>query len=130
MPSSIDQKIRSRIEQFVTDLHALIREAAVASVADALADARSTSPAALARRPDAARMGRRVKGAKRDPQVLESLTDRLLGFIAKNAGQRIEQIAASLGTTTKELALPAKKLIGEKKVRTTGQKRATKYFAR
>jgi len=130
MPSSIDQKIRSRIEQFVTDLHALIREAAVASVADALTDARSPSPAARAHRPNAARMGRRVKGAKRDPQALENLTGRLLGFIAKNAGQRIEQIAASLGTTTKELALPAKKLIGEKKVRTTGQKRATKYFAR
>jgi hypothetical protein len=130
MASSIDQKIRTRIEQFVTDLHALIREAAVTSVASALNDDRPTSPALRAGRRHAPRMSRRGRGAKRNPQVLEHLTQRLFGAITKNAGQRIEQIAARMGTTTKELALPAKKLISEKKVRTTGQKRATKYFAR
>jgi len=130
MASPIDQQIRNRIDQFATDLNALIREAAVASVAHALQDAHPTSAAPRARRVDATRMGNRAKGEKRDPQLLEHLTERLRGFIAKNAGQRIEQIAVSLGTTTKELALPAKKLIAEKKVRTTGQKRATKYFAR
>jgi hypothetical protein len=130
MASPINEQIRDRIDQFVTELDALIREAAVTSVAQALQDGRTTSAKLPARRADAPRAARRGKGAKRDPQVLEDLTKRLLGFIAKNAGQRIEQIAGSLGATTKELALPAKKLIAEKKVRTTGQKRATKYFAR
>lgn len=40
----------------------------------------------------------------------------------------MEQIAKTLGTTTKELALPAKKLIAEKKIKTKGERRATKYF--
>jgi hypothetical protein len=33
-------------------------------------------------------------------------------------------------TTTKELALPARKLLEAKKIKTTGQKRATKYLVR
>jgi len=58
------------------------------------------------------------------------LIKKLHGYIAKNPGQRIEQIAASLDISTKELNLPAKKLISEKKLSTKGQKRATTYFAK
>ena len=47
-----------------------------------------------------------------------------------NPGQRIEQIADGMGTSTKELNLPAKKLIAGKQLKTKGQKRATQYFSR
>jgi hypothetical protein len=72
----------------------------------------------------------RKKGAKRTQEELDQLIKKLHGYIAKNPGQRIEQIAQGLDITTKELNLPAKKLISEKKLSTKGQKRATTYFAK
>jgi hypothetical protein len=70
---------------------------------------------------------RKAKGGKRSAEDLATLTAKLGGFIAKNPGQRIEQIAKAMGTTTKDLALPAKKLIASGAVKTRGQKRATVY---
>lgn len=70
------------------------------------------------------------KGAKRSPEALEILTRKLLGYITKNPGERIEQIGVGLGLPTKELVLPAKKLIGDGSVRTKGAKRATAYFSK
>jgi len=72
----------------------------------------------------------RRKGAKRDPQELEALTEKLNVYVKAHGGQRIEQIAQGMGTSTKELALPAKKLLATKKIRTTGTRRATKYFGK
>jgi hypothetical protein len=43
-------------------------------------------------------------------------------------GQRIEQLARAMGTATKEMALPVRKLIGDGVLRTEGARRATKYF--
>ena len=65
---------------------------------------------------------------KRSPDELAKLTQSLFTHVKRNPGQRIEQIGQALGVSTKELALPAKKLIGEKKLGTKGQKRATTYF--
>jgi hypothetical protein len=70
----------------------------------------------------------RAKGAKRSPDELEKLTGQLLTYIKGNAGQRIEQIADGMGTSTKELNLPAKKLLSTKAIKTKGHKRATQYF--
>ncbi len=49
--------------------------------------------------------------------------------MGKNPGLRIEQINKQLGTTTKSLALPIRKLVAEKRVKTKGAKRSTAYFA-
>jgi predicted transcriptional regulator len=65
---------------------------------------------------------------KRDPQELAQLTDSLYSHIQSNPGQRIEEIARAMGTSTKELNLPAKKLIQSKQVKTRGHKRATQYY--
>jgi hypothetical protein len=70
----------------------------------------------------------RAKGAKRTPEELEELTKNVLAHIKKNPGQRVEQIAEALGTSTKELALPIIKL--GKALKTQGQRRGTKYTAR
>ena len=48
--------------------------------------------------------------------------------IKSNPGQGVEQIAKALGTSTKELTLPIRKLLGDKKITSKGQKRATRYF--
>ena len=46
-----------------------------------------------------------------------------------NPGLRIEQINKQLGTTTKDLALPIRKLIAEGALKAKGEKRSTTYFA-
>jgi hypothetical protein len=48
----------------------------------------------------------------------------------KHPGERIEQIAKGLGAPSKELQLPTRKLLDDKKIRKKGQKRATTYFAK
>ncbi len=138
MANSLDDRIRARVEQFAAELAELIRESAMETVSVALAGARP-SPGRGGRRAAAAvaprgggrgRAASREKGAKRPPDEIERLTGRLLDYVKNNPGQRIEQIADGMGTSTKELNLPAKKLITGKQLKTKGQKRATQYFAR
>ena len=136
--ANISDTVRAALDAFVNDLSSLIQEAALESVEQALAEA-STIPGRGARGARGARAAApsfvslsqsRKKGAKRTPEELEQLIKKLHGYIAKNPGQRIEQIAQGLDISTKELNLPAKKLISEKKLSTKGQKRATTYFAK
>lgn len=133
--ANINDTIRSALDAFVDDLSNLIQQAALESVEQALASAsaipgrrgrgaRDVAPAFISLAQN------RKKGAKRTPEELEQLIKKLHGYIAKNPGQRIEQIAQGLDISTKELNLPAKKLISEKKLSTKGQKRATTYFAK
>ena len=68
------------------------------------------------------------KGQKRSRAVIEQTTERLLAHIKANKGQRIEEIARELGVTTKDLKLSAQKLLGDKAVKTKGNRRATRYF--
>jgi hypothetical protein len=135
--ANISDTIRAALDAFVNDLSSLIQEAALESVEQALAEA-STIPGrgrggrgARTAAPSFVSLSQnRKKGAKRTPEELEQLIKKLHGYIAKNPGQRIEQIAQGLDISTKELNLPAKKLISDKKLSTKGQKRATTYFAK
>jgi len=134
--ANINDAIRAALDAFVEDISTLIQQAALASVEQALAGAsaipgRRGGRAARGAAPVFASLAQsRKKGAKRTPEELEQLIKKLHSYIAKNPGQRIEQIAQGLDISTKELNLPAKKLISEKKLSTKGQKRATTYFAK
>ncbi|MGC4089804.1 MAG: DNA-binding protein [Polyangiaceae bacterium] len=136
--SSVPDQVRSLVESFVAEMSDLIRRSAMETVQHALAGGeaprRGRRGAAAGRRGAAlapvkgARV--RAKGAKRSPDELEELTSQLLAYVKGNPGQRIEQIAEGMSTSTKELNLPAKKLIGSKALKTRGHKRATQYFPR
>jgi hypothetical protein len=79
---------------------------------------------------DAAPIARsRGRGAKRSSEELDKLAERFQTFVKENPGLRIEQINKQLGTTTKDLALPIRKLISEGAIKTKGEKRSTTYFA-
>jgi hypothetical protein len=132
MPNiDIDNRVRSLIDSFADQLSALIRESAMETVQEALGGLGSSGRGRRAGgRAAIALSSLRPKGQKRDPQELTELRGRLLDFIKGNSGLRIEQIAEGLKTSTRELNLPVKKLIAEKLVKTRGQKRATRYFAR
>ena len=70
----------------------------------------------------------RGRGAKRSSDELDQLADAFVEFVAKNPGLRIEQINKQLGTTTKDLALPIRKLVADGTVKVKGKKRSTAYF--
>ena len=72
--------------------------------------------------------GGRGRGAKRTSDELEKMADSFHAFVMKHPGLRIEQINKQLGTTTKDLALPIRKLIAEGALKTKGEKRSTAYF--
>jgi len=129
--SNTDAAIRDAVDAFVEQLRDLIQQAALESVRVALNGGAVTS-----RR--GSKPGRTLsvlssphrKGAKRTPEELEKLVTKFHSHVAKNPGQRIEQIGKTLGVPTKELTLPVRKLMGEKKLSTKGAKRATTYFAK
>lgn len=68
------------------------------------------------------------RGAKRTAADLEALSEKFASFVKAKPGLRIEQINKELGTSTKDLALPIRKLIAERVISAKGQKRSTTYF--
>ena len=157
--STTDNQIRERVESFVKDLEALIRQAAVSAVADVLgvgarpAKSQSAPAAKATRAPRAAapaakpakkagRPGRPAaapaaaapsrgskKRIRRTLKELDAVGVRIAEYVAKNPGQRAEQIKKALKLGANDWALPIKKLVDERRVSAKGQKRATTYFA-
>ena len=70
---------------------------------------------------------RRGRGGKRSPEKIAKLADKLLTHIAANSGQRAEQISEAMKISTGDLSLPLKKLVADKKVKTSGVARGTTY---
>src|SRR5262245_30421827 len=69
------------------------------------------------------------RGVKRTPEDLEQISTKFVAFVKSHPGLRIEQINKELGTTTKDLALPIRKLISDGVLKAKGKKRSTTYFA-
>lgn len=135
-----DAGVRELVDTFVTKLEQLIRdeirrgfEAAIGGSAPARRGRPPGRPAASAPAPAASKKfasPSRKKGEKRSPEQIAAVQTALADYIAKTPGQRIEEIGRALKLPTKDLTRPISKLIAGKKVKTTGQKRATKYFPR
>jgi hypothetical protein len=127
MSNDIEARIEARVREFVAELGALVREAAIASVNDALG---GNGHARRGRgRPRGARpTGGRAKGQKRAPAELSALTTQLLAAIKRAPGSRIEQIGKAMSVPTKELTLPIRKLLANSSIKKRGQKRATAYY--
>lgn len=126
--NDLDRIIRARVEAFVQEISELVRNAAL----DAVTDALGGSSKAI-RPPKAKSSGQRAhagrsKGAKRSSAEMDRLTASILAHIAANPGTGAREIAAELGLSTKDVALPVKKLVAAGALTTKGQKRATKYF--
>jgi DNA-binding NtrC family response regulator len=85
-------------------------------------------PAKSASAAAASAAAKRRAGEKRSPALLAQVTEQVFNHVKSNAGQGVEQIAKALGTSTKELTLPIRKLLADKKITSKGQKRATRYF--
>lgn len=132
--------IRSRVDAFVADLQELIRTAALGAVMMSLeagvpgstgrrrmrAASRATRRAASAVRTAARKAGKRIRRSTED---VEALAAKVLAHVKANAGHRLEDIGRGLRMDTKHLKRPIQKLRAERRLKTEGQKRGTKYFA-
>ncbi len=133
-------RIHAIVTQFVEDLTAAIQEEGAAAFKAAIAGEHEVGNG---RRTLAGQVGngrrkpgpkpkaaKRAKGAKRTAEEIDAVTKSLLAAIKKKPGQRIEEIGKGMNVSTKDLALPVAKLFDAKAIRTTGTRRATKYFPR
>ena len=123
MPN-LNSDIQRLVDGFVAQVTELARRAAIETLESALGSGGSRGNGG-----GLGRIGRsRGRGAKRTSNELEKLQDDFQSFVAKNPGLRIEQINKQLGTTTKDLALPIRKLVADGSLKTKGKKRSTQYF--
>jgi hypothetical protein len=139
--SDLSQEISGLVDEFVSKVTGLARQAAIealngalgatsggAGAARAASKARGasqpSSPAALVRRGGATSK----PGAKRPPEEMARIKDQVLAYVNANPGNRVEHIKVALGYPTKDLSLPIKKLIAEGAIRAEGEKRATTYL--
>jgi predicted HTH transcriptional regulator len=123
--SDFQTEMNRVVQGFVAQITDLARRAAIDTLESALTGrgARRGKGAALT-------ISRgRGKGAKRSSDELEKLSEQFVEFVRANPGLRIEQINKQLGTSTKDLALPIRKLVSDGTVKAKGQKRSTTYFA-
>jgi hypothetical protein len=129
--SDFQTEMNRVVQGFVAQITELARRAAIDTLESAFGGRSGRSaPAAAALVATLGRVGRPRggRGAKRSSADLEALSQRFASFVKANPGLRIEQINKELGTTTKDLALPIRKLISEGVISAKGQKRSTTYF--
>jgi hypothetical protein len=130
--SNFQNEMNQVVEGFVAQITELARRAALNTLEATFAShgAGRAAIAAPLRAAVSAGAGRPRggRGAKRRPEDLEALCNQFASFVKSHPGLRIEQINKELGTSTKELALPIRKLIAESRITAKGQKRSTTYF--
>ena len=132
--SDFQNAMNQVVQSFVAEISELARRAAINTLESAFGagGTRSSNGAAAVKRAavPAAAVGRPRggRGAKRSAADLEALSNQLAAFVKANPGLRVEQINKELGTTTKDLALPIRKLIADRVISAKGQKRSTTYF--
>src|SRR5690349_37254 len=130
--SDFQDQLNHVVQRFVTQITGLAQRAAVDTLESAFGGPAGHANGAGARAATAgkATIGRLRdgRGAKRTAEELEELATKCAVFVKANPGLRIDQINKELGTTTKELALPIRKLISNRMITGKGQRRAMKYF--
>jgi hypothetical protein len=140
MAIDIDREIRGRIDSFAGELSSLIKKAALDAVGEALGgDTLSIARRGPGRpRKDQSGPAARAGGPlprkartrdRRSGKQIDVLQDRFVDYVRNNPGKGMEQIAAAIKSTTNQLRFPVMKLLEARKIKTTGQRRGTKYQA-
>jgi hypothetical protein len=142
--------IRIRVDAFVNELSDVVRQATVGEIVEALKEADGRAPVHGPGRQAGIEMSRKERkiavgtsgraakapiaapsaGQQRAPELLAQLMERVYSHLKANPGQSMAPLATSLGTSKKDLKLPLRKLVAEKKITSTGKKRGTRYFPR
>ena len=126
---NVQMQMNHAVQQFVAHVTELARRAALETLESTFRGHMPTMARDTANAAATTKVGARgTRGAKRSQDDLHAMVEKAAAFIKANPGLRIEQINQALGTTTKQLALPMRKLLAEGRVSSKGQRRATMYF--
>jgi hypothetical protein len=128
--SNFQQEMNQVVDGFVAQITELARRAALNTLETTFASHGAARAPTVAPSRGVAPVGRPRggRGAKRTAEDLEALSSQFASFVKSHPGLRIEQINKELGTTTKNLALPIRKLVAEGLISAKGNKRSTAYF--
>jgi hypothetical protein len=139
-PEDLRNKIRAAAVKFTEELIAVFGDAFANAAADFMSVSKPRTVARAvagrrrvvqARKAISGPKGRKVasKRARRSGDELEKAGDGVVRLLSANKkGLRVEEINKALGTNTRELMRPIQKLLGEGKIRKSGERRATTYF--
>jgi hypothetical protein len=128
--SDFQIEMNKAVEGFVAQIAELARRAAIGTLESAFSGRAGRANGAavlLAAGKGTPVRARRGRSAKRTAADLEALSSQVATFVKAKPGLRIEEINKELGTT-KDLALPIRKLIADGILTTKGEKRSTTYF--
>ena len=118
--ASPNGEIEALVSEFTSNLSQIMRRSALQEVLAVLEGGAAT--------PKQARRGRPAGSMNKGRVDHDKMGERLLAHVAKNPGQRAEQIAKSVGSDVNSIRPAMKKLIAAKKVKTKGQRRGMYYF--
>jgi len=111
-----------QVEELVREHIAAIRRAATAAVE------RAFERAAGRREGGRSAPGTRGSGRRRAPDELVALGERLYAAICARPGAAMSTLASQMGVPGRELNRPATQLRQAGRVRSVGQRQATRYF--
>jgi hypothetical protein len=118
-------ELAEQIEKLVGDFVAASRSAASAAVERAFAAADGNR--VRARRSESASR-KRKSSARRSPQEMAALSERLYEAICSKPGEKMTVLAAAVGVAPREMLVPSAKLKRSGRIRSVGQKQQTRYF--
>lgn len=121
---SLAAKIETEVERLVREHLAACEAAAETAVRSAFRRASSSSS-----KPTRSESKRpRSPSRRRSPEEIASLGERLYEAICRHPGETMAVIAPAVGASPRELRRPSVLLRREGRVRSVGQRHATRYF--
>lgn len=123
---SLEQKIESMVERLVREHLVTLEAAAATAVREGFR--RATRPAASKERAGARPSSRRALAPRRSAAELARLAERLYAAICAQPGETMAVLGRVVGASARELSRPATALRRSGRVRSVGQRHATRYF--
>lgn len=124
--TDLQNKVNRTVQGFVAQVVELVRHAALETVQTAFTAPDATIPIAAGGDRGSAASS---PGRRRTPDDLDALARRLAMIVRTHPGLRIAELAERLGTSTRDLSVPIRKLVAEGAIEPRGRRRATTYVA-
>lgn len=124
--TDLQSQVNRTVRGFVAQIVELVRHTALETLQTAFTGPAVAVPTAAGgdRVPAVGNPGRR-----RRPEDLDALARQLAMVVRTHPGLRIAELAERLGTPTRHLTVPIRKLIAEGAIQARGRRRATTYIA-
>jgi len=130
--SVTEREIRACIDRFLVELRELLQRRALEAVRARFEGGAATSETGAVRRRAMPKRGARGRAsraqAEHSPAVVAKLAELVLVYVTLHPGIGIAGLRSGLGMSSDELRLPLRKLIEQGELRTSGQRRGTRYL--